>query len=105
GQDRAGGSGSASGPTIGGVIAPGDCGPLRHRYGAPRGLVVGVTVALSDGTSARAGGNVIKNVPGYDPAKLFAGSFGTLGLILAVNARLHPLPECSATAVGASGDA
>ncbi len=92
-------------PTIGGVVATGDSGPLRHRYGAPRDLVVGVTVALSDGTIARAGGKVIKNVAGYDLAKLFAGSFGTLGLILAVNVRLHPLHESSVTALGAASDA
>jgi glycolate oxidase FAD binding subunit len=89
-------------PTIGGVVATGDSGPLRHRYGAPRDLVVGITVALSDGTIARAGGKVIKNVAGYDLAKLFSGSFGTLGLILAVNVRLHPLHESSVTAFGAA---
>ena len=44
-----------AGPTIGGVVATGDCGPLRHRYGAPRDLVVGATVALSDGTIAQVG--------------------------------------------------
>jgi glycolate oxidase FAD binding subunit len=91
-------------PTIGGVVATGDCGPLRHRYGTPRDLVVGVTIALSDGTIARAGGKVIKNVAGYDLAKLFSGSFGTLGLILSVNVRLHPLHEISVTAVGAAAD-
>jgi glycolate oxidase FAD binding subunit len=97
-----GGPGPASGATIGGVVATGDCGPLRHRYGAPRDLVVGVTVALSDGTIARAGGKVIKNVAGYDLAKLFAGSYGTLGVILSLNVRLHPLHECSVTALGAA---
>jgi glycolate oxidase FAD binding subunit len=96
--------GATPGATIGGVVATGDCGPLRHRYGAPRDLVVGATVALSDGTIARAGGTVIKNVAGYDLAKLFAGSFGTLGLILSVNVRLHPRPEHSATALGAAPD-
>jgi glycolate oxidase FAD binding subunit len=93
-----------SGPTIGGVVATGDSGPLRHRYGAPRDLVVGVTVALSDGTIARAGGTVIKNVAGYDLAKLFSGAFGTLGLILSVNVRLHPLHESSVTALGSASD-
>jgi glycolate oxidase FAD binding subunit len=96
--------GSGRSPTIGGVIATGDCGPLRHRYGAPRDLVVGVTVALSDGTIAKAGGKVIKNVAGYDLAKLFSGSFGTLGVILSVNVRLHPLHDSSATALGAATD-
>ncbi|MGZ4243749.1 MAG: FAD-binding oxidoreductase [Solirubrobacteraceae bacterium] len=92
------------GPTIGGVVATGDSGPLRHRYGAPRDLVVGATVALSDGTIARAGGKVIKNVAGYDLAKLFSGAFGTLGLILSVNVRLHPLHETSVTALGSASD-
>jgi glycolate oxidase FAD binding subunit len=92
------------GPTIGGVVATADSGPLRHRYGAPRDLVVGVTVALSDGTIAQAGGKVIKNVAGYDLAKLFSGAFGTLGLILSVNVRLHPLHETSVTALGAASD-
>ena len=82
-------------PTIGGVIATGDSGPLRHRYGAPRDLVIGATVALSDGTIASSGGKVIKNVAGYDLAKLFSGSFGTLGLILSISVRLHPLHEDS----------
>ena len=90
--------------TIGGVIATGDCGPLRHRYGAPRDLVVGITVALSDGAIARSGGKVIKNVAGYDLGKLFAGSFGTLGVILSVNVRLHPVPVVTATALGSSAD-
>jgi glycolate oxidase FAD binding subunit len=90
--------------TIGGILATGDSGPLRHRYGAPRDLVLGMTVALSDGTLARSGGKVIKNVAGYDLAKLFSGSFGTLGVILSVSVRLHPLPVSSATALGASSD-
>jgi glycolate oxidase FAD binding subunit len=57
-----------------------------------------VTVALSDGTVARSGGKVIKNVAGYDLAKLVAGSWGTLGLILEVAVRLHPIPRARATA-------
>jgi glycolate oxidase FAD binding subunit len=96
--------GSGDGATVGGIVATGDCGPLRHRYGAPRDLVVGVRVALSDGSIARAGGKVIKNVAGYDLAKLFAGSFGTLGLILSVNVRLHALPAGTATTLGACDD-
>jgi glycolate oxidase FAD binding subunit len=90
--------------TIGGVVATGDSGPLRHRYGGVRDLVIGMTVALSDGTIARSGGKVIKNVAGYDLAKLFSGSFGTLGMILEVNVRLHPQPPASATALGACGE-
>jgi glycolate oxidase FAD binding subunit len=96
-----------AGATIGGVLATGDSGPLRHRYGAARDLAVGVTAALSDGSVVKAGGRVIKNVAGYDLTKLFAGSFGTLGLILEVVVRLHPRPERTATALleGADPDA
>ena len=90
--------------TLGGVLATADSGPLRHRYGSPRDLVLGVTVALSDGTIARSGGKVIKNVAGYDLGKLFTGSFGTLGAILLANVRLHPLPEASATVLAACDD-
>jgi glycolate oxidase FAD binding subunit len=96
--------GTGDGATIGGVIATGDSGPLRHRYGAPRDLVLGMTVALSDGTVAKSGSKVIKNVAGYDLAKLFAGSFGTLGLILQVVVRLHPTPSETVTAVGRASD-
>jgi glycolate oxidase FAD binding subunit len=96
--------GGDPGATIGGIVATGDCGPLAHRYGGPRDLVVGARVALSDGTIAHSGGKVIKNVAGYDLAKLFTGSFGTLGLILSVNVRLHPVPDATTTALGSSGD-
>ena len=56
------------GATLGGIVATADSGPLRHRYGGVRDLVVGITVVLSDGTVAKAGGKVIKNVAGYDLA-------------------------------------
>jgi glycolate oxidase FAD binding subunit len=95
GEDRA---------TVGGVVATSDSGPLRHRYGGVRDLVVGVTVVLSDGTVAKAGGKVIKNVAGYDLGKLFAGSFGTLGLIATVSVRLHPAPTATATARATTDD-
>lgn len=85
--------------TIGGLFATADSGPLRHRYGAPRDLVIGVQLALADGTVARGGGRVIKNVAGYDLPKLAAGSYGTLGMITEVAVRLHPLPVSHATAV------
>ncbi len=96
--------GAGDGATVGGLIAAGDSGPLRHRYGGPRDLVLGVTVALSDGTVAKAGGKVIKNVAGYDLAKLFCGSFGTLGVIAEVAVRLHPRPRAQATATGTTDD-
>ena len=90
------------GATLGGLLATGDSGPRRLRYGALRDLVIGVTLVLPDGTVARAGGHVIKNVAGYDLSKLMYGSLGTLGLIAEVVLRLHPLPETSATVVAAS---
>jgi glycolate oxidase FAD binding subunit len=90
--------------TIGGLVATADSGPLRHRFGGVRDLVVGMTVVLSDGTVAKSGGKVIKNVAGYDLAKLYAGSFGTLGLITSVSVRLHPAPTATATERATSSD-
>jgi glycolate oxidase FAD binding subunit len=92
------------GATIGGVVATADSGPLRHRYGGVRDLVVGISAALSDGSLVHAGGRVIKNVAGYDLAKVLAGSLDTLGLITTVSLRLHPRAETTATAVATSGD-
>jgi glycolate oxidase FAD binding subunit len=91
--------------TIGGVIATGDSGPLRQRYGAPRDLVLGVQLALPDGSVARAGSKVIKNVAGYDLAKLSSGAFGTLGVICEVSVRLHPRPPEVVTALVRGDDA
>jgi glycolate oxidase FAD binding subunit len=85
-----------SGGTVGGLIATGAAGPLRFRYGSPRDLLIGITVIRADGTIAKAGGKVVKNVAGYDIGKLFAGSYGTLGLITEATFRLHPLPESTA---------
>ncbi len=87
------------GATIGGLLATGESGPRRLRYGALRDLVIGVTLVLADGTVAHAGGRVIKNVAGYDLTKLMYGSLGTLALIAEVVLRVHPLPESSATVV------
>ena len=95
---------AGAGATIGGIVATNDSGPLRHRYGGVRDLVVGVTMVLSDGTVAKAGGKVIKNVAGYDLGKLFAGAFGTLGLIAEVTVRLHPRPARTATVLARSDD-
>ncbi|WP_183345299.1 FAD-binding oxidoreductase, partial [Conexibacter arvalis] len=92
------------GATVGGVVASGDSGPLRHRYGAPRDLVLGVELALPDGSVARAGSQVIKNVAGYDLAKLMSGACGTLGLLCELTVRLHPLPARCCTVVGRGDD-
>jgi glycolate oxidase FAD binding subunit len=81
------------GGTIGGILATQAAGPLRFRYGSPRDLLIGITVVRADGTIARSGGKVVKNVAGYDIGKLFAGSFGTLGLITEATFRLHPQPR------------
>jgi glycolate oxidase FAD binding subunit len=82
--------------TVGGVVAANAAGPRRLRYGTVRDLIIGITVVLADGTVARAGGKVVKNVAGYDLAKLFCGSLGTLGLIAEATFRLHPLPAAAA---------
>lgn len=86
-----------SGATVGGVVAANSSGPRRHRYGTIRDLIIGITVVLSDGTVAKAGGKVVKNVAGYDLSKLFTGSLGTLGVIAECNFRLHPRPETART--------
>ena len=91
-------------PTIGACLAGDLSGPRRHRYGAMRDLVIGVTVVLADGTIASSGGKVVKNVAGYDFGKLFAGSRGRLGLIARVALRLHARPAASATVVVESDD-
>jgi glycolate oxidase FAD binding subunit len=92
-------------PTIGACVALALSGPLRHRFGTPRDLVLGATLVLGDGTIASSGGKVVKNVAGYDLAKLACGSRGTLGLVARVALRLHPLPEAARTLVVATDDA
>ncbi len=91
---------ASRGATVGGLLAAGDSGPSRLRYGGLRDLVIGVTLVLSDGTVARSGGHVIKNVAGYDLAKLVHGSLGSLALIAEVVVRLHPRPAASLTIAG-----
>ncbi len=84
-------------PTIGACLAGNLSGPLRHRFGAPRDLVLGVTLVLADGTIVNAGGKVVKNVAGYDLGKLVCGSGGRLAFIGRVSLRLHPAPVAAAT--------
>src|SRR5260221_2032726 len=79
--------------TIGGVLSANDSGALRLRFGALRDLIIGVTIALPDGTLASSGGKVVKNVAGYDLPKLVTGALGTLGVITRAVFRLHPLPR------------
>ena len=86
-------------PAVGACLAANLSGPRRHRYGTMRDLVIGATAVLPDGTVANSGGKVVKNVAGYDLAKLFCGSEGRLGRMVRLSLRLHPAPETSATVV------
>jgi glycolate oxidase FAD binding subunit len=83
--------------TIGGLLATNDSGPLRHRYGTPRDLVIGIQLATTDGVLSKAGGQVVKNVAGYDLGKLVTGSFGSLAAIVTATFKLSPLPAASKT--------
>lgn len=83
--------------TIGGIVAANDSGPRRQRHGAPRDLIIGMTLARADGVTARSGGIVVKNVAGYDLARLLTGSFGCLGVILTATFKLAPAAEASRT--------
>jgi glycolate oxidase FAD binding subunit len=83
--------------TIGGILSTNDSGALRLRFGSLRDLVIGVTLALADGTLAKSGGKVVKNVAGYDLPKLVTGALGTLGVITQATFRLHPMPKESRT--------
>ena len=83
--------------TIGGLLATNDSGPARHRFGTPRDLVIGIEIATMDGRIAKAGGQVVKNVAGYDLSKIMSGSFGSLGAIVAATFKLSPIPAASNT--------
>jgi len=91
--------------TVGGILATNDSGALRLRYGGLRDLVIGITLALPDGTLARSGGKVVKNVAGYDLPKLATGALGTLGVIIQATFRLHPLPQNTRTLSARVADA
>jgi glycolate oxidase FAD binding subunit len=82
--------------TIGGIVAANSTGFWRARYGGIRDQLIGTTTALADGTLARAGGRVVKNVAGYDVNKLLIGSLGTLGVIVECTFKILPLPRASA---------
>jgi FAD/FMN-containing dehydrogenase len=87
--------------TLGGVVATGMSGPQQLGYGPLRSFVIGLRAILADGTTIKAGGNVVKNVAGYDLCKLFTGSYGTLGIITEVTFKLRPLPVETRTIVAA----
>jgi glycolate oxidase FAD binding subunit len=79
--------------TVGGVLSTNDSGAWRLRFGGARDLVIGLHWVLADGTIAKSGGKVVKNVAGYDLAKLAVGAFGTLGVITQAVFRVHPVAE------------
>ena len=90
--------------TIGGIVATNDSGPRRHRFGAPRDLIIGIEIALVDGRTAKAGGRVVKNVAGYDLSKLMCGSFGTLAVVTSATFKLSPVAPFSQTVVATLAD-
>jgi glycolate oxidase FAD binding subunit len=90
--------------TVGGIVATNDAGPLRHRFGTPRDLLIGVTLAMTDGRLVKAGGTVVKNVAGYDLGKLVSGSHGTLAAIVDATFKLLPIPLASTTLVAIYAD-
>ena len=85
--------------TIGGTLAAGVSGPLKWQYGSARDLVIGMKVAQADGRITQSGGNVVKNVSGYDMARLHVGGLGTLGIITEVSFKLTPMPRQETTLV------
>ena len=85
--------------TVGGTLAAGVSGPLKWQYGHPRDLVIGMKVVQADGTVTKSGGQVVKNVSGYDMSRLHTGGLGTLGIIAEVSFKLTPLPQNEATLV------
>ena len=90
--DRPWGSGTLGGGSIGGLVARGLTGGYRQRYLGIRDQLIGIGLMRADGVSAKAGGQVVKNVAGYDLMRLFTGSWGSLGLITEVTLRTMPLP-------------
>jgi glycolate oxidase FAD binding subunit len=86
-----------SGSTLGGCIAAGLSGPRRPYAGSARDLVLGVRMLDGKGQDLRFGGQVMKNVAGYDVSRLMAGSLGTLGVLLEVSLKALPLPPAEVT--------
>ena len=79
--------------TLGGVLADGISGGDRLRFGPSKHHVLGMRVLMSDGTITKTGGRLVKNVTGFDLHRLYAGSAGSLCVILEATMRLFPAPE------------
>jgi glycolate oxidase FAD binding subunit len=91
--------------TIGGILATNSSTPLRHAYGSARDYVLGMEFVTGEGTRAKSGGSVVKNVSGYDLHKLMIGALGTLGVITRVNFKTFPLPRAQTTFVASFAQA
>lgn len=87
--------------TIGGTIASGVTGPRAHAFGPVKDAILGLEVVGGDGVATKCGGRVVKNVTGYDLAKLYCGSFGTLAIVTGAWLRLRPTPA-ERRAIGAT---
>lgn len=85
------------GATVGGVVATADQGPAQLAFGGPRDLMIGAGLIFADGSIARSGGHVIKNVAGYDLARMMSGSLGSLAILTDVTFRLHPVATATGT--------
>lgn len=83
--------------TIGGVLATGMTGPLRHGYGGLRDYCIGIKFVTGDGRRGKGGGRVVKNVAGFDMMKLLIGSQGTLAIITGASFKLFPAPRQTST--------
>jgi glycolate oxidase FAD binding subunit len=86
-----------AGRTLGGLVATNAHGPLRARYGTFRDLLLGVRFVQADGLLTWGGARVVKSVSGYDVPKLMVGALGTLGILVELTVRLHPMPDREGT--------
>ena len=89
--------------TVGGTLATAAGGPMKPQFGNLRDVVIGMKVVQADGKTVKSGGQVVKNVSGYDMARLHVGGLGTLGVIVEVSFKLAPLPAAETTLVASFG--
>ena len=86
--------------TLGGTLAVGFSGPAKWQYSNVRDCVIGLSVVQADGNLTKSGGQVVKNVSGYDLARMHVGALGTLGMIVEASLKLTPLPRTEWHAAG-----